>query len=161
MATTAQLKLQPHGSGKIRNIGRTVIRASLVVLFMTLVALLQIGRPPMGEIGHFAHDSSLVFIPMSLWGVVTGIGLKRAWCWSRFSMLIFGTLLTLVSALPGIAFLLTKQDGFPWWAVLLIRLLGLLFLIPPAIVVRWFWYFVGDEARNYFYTAIPTPSARS
>ena len=158
---TPQLKPQPNGSGKIRHIGRSVIRASLVVLFMTLVALLQIGRPPMGEIGHFAHDSSLVFIPMSLWGVVTGIGLKRAWRWSRFSMLLFGTLLTLASALPGIAFLLTKQEGFQWWAVVLVKLLGLLFLIPSAMVARWFWYFVGDEARNYFHTAIPTPSARS
>lgn len=159
MAATAQLKLQPSGSGKIRHIGQSVIRASLVVLFMALVALLQIGRPPMGEIGHFAHDSSLVFMPMTLWGVATGIGLMRAWRWSRFSMLLFGTLLTLVSALPGVAFLMTKQEGFPWWAVLLVKVLGLLCLIPPAMVARWFWYFVGDEARNYFQTAVETPNA--
>jgi hypothetical protein len=76
-------------------------------------------------------------------------------------MLIFGTMLTLFSAVPGIAFLLTKQEGFSWWAVVLVKLCGLLFLIPAAMVARWFWYFVGDEARIYFRTAAQAPSARS
>lgn len=161
MAATPQLKRQPYGSEKIRNIGRSVIRASLFVLFMTLVAFLQVGRPPMGDIGHFAHDCSLVFIPMTLCGVATGIGLLRAWRWSRISMLLFGALLTLVTVVPGLAILLTKQEGFPWWEVVLLKLVGLLLLIPPAMVARWFWYFVGEEARTYFQSAMPTPSVRS
>ena len=159
MGAAPQLKLQT-GSAKIRNIGRTVIGTSLLGIVMTLLAVLQMGYPrPMGETGHFVYDSSFIVIPIFLWGVVTGIGLTRAWRWSRFSMLSFGGLLTLFSAIPGFAFLLTKQEGFAWWAIVLVKLFGLLFLIPSAMGGRWFWYFVGDEARDYFHTAgkIPKP----
>jgi hypothetical protein len=160
MVAASHLKLQPYASGKIRSIGRSVIGASLLVLIMYSLALVQT-YPGVGEIAHFTYDSSIVIIPMTLWGVATGFGLLRAWRWSRISMLIFGTMLTLFSAVPGIAFLLTKQEGFSWWAVVLVKLCGLLFLIPAAMVARWFWYFVGDEARIYFRTAAQAPSARS
>jgi hypothetical protein len=153
MGAAPQLRLQT-GSAKIRNIGRTVIGASLLGIVMTLLAVRQMGYPlPMGEIGRFVYDSSFILIPMFLWGVATGIGLKRAWRWSRFSMLLFGGLLALFSAIPGFAFLLTKQEGFAWWAIVLVKLFGLLFLIPSAMVGRWFWYFVGEEARDYFHPA--------
>ena len=127
-----------------------MIGASLLGTLMTLLSVLQMGYPPMGEIGNFVYDSSFVLIPMFRWGVATGIGLTRAWRWSRISMLIFGGLLMLFSAIPGFAFLLTGRDGLPWWAVAVVKVIGLLFLIAPALVGRWYWYFVGEEARAYF-----------
>lgn len=154
MGAVADLKGQPPALAKIRAIGRTVIGTSLLGIVMTLLAVLQVGYPlPMGEIGRFVYESSFFLIPIFLWGVVTGIGLMWAWRWSRFSMLIFGGLLTVFSALPGVAFLLTKREGFAWWAIVLVKLFGLLFLIPSVMVGRWFGYFVGEEARDYFHPA--------
>jgi hypothetical protein len=152
MVAASHLKLQPYASGKIRSIGRSVIGASLLVLIMYSLALVQM-YPGVGEIAHFTYDSSIVIIPMTLWCVATGFGLLRAWRWSRISMLIFGGLLTLFCAAPGFAFLLTKRDGFTLWALIGVKLIGLLFLTPPALVARWYWYFVGEEARAYFHSA--------
>ena len=150
MVATPQLRSAKDGSTNIRKIGRTVIGASLFVIFMTLVGLVQMGFPPMGDIGHFAFDSSFVLIPMALWGVATGIGLRRGWRWSRISMLIFGGLLAFFCAAPALGFFLIQRDGFGWVQIAGIRAIGLLFLIPSALVGRWYWYFVGEEARAYF-----------
>ena len=159
MAIAPQLK--PHtGSAKIKDIGRTVIGASLLGMLLTFFSVMQMGHPPMGEIGHFVYDSSFVVVPIFLWGVATGLGLTRAWRWSRISMLVFGGLLTVFTAGPGFGLLLTKQDGFAWWAIAGVKLIGLLFLIPSALVARWYWYFVGEEARAYFQSSSQASSAR-
>lgn len=140
------------GSQKIKDIGRTVIGTSVLVLIMTLLGLVQM-YPPMGEIGNFVYESSVVIIPMTLWGVATGIGLMRAWRWSRISMLIFGALLALFCALPALGFLFTGREGFNGWQVAGVRALGLLFLVPSILVARWHWYFLGEEARAYFHSS--------
>jgi hypothetical protein len=150
MALTPQVGRARDGAANIKRIGRTVIRASLFVIFMTLVGFVQMGFPPMGDIGHFVHDSSFVLIPMALWGVGTGIGLRRGWRWSRISMLIFGGLLTLFCAVPALGFFLIQRGGLGWLQIAGLRSIGLLFLIPSALVVRWYGYFVGEEARAYF-----------
>ena len=151
MAPTPQLGRAKDSAPNIKRIGRTVIGASLFVIFMTLVGLVQMGFPPMGDIGHFAFDSSFVLIPMALWGVATGIGLTRAWRWSRISMLIFGGLLALFCAAPALGFLLMQRGGFGWLQIAGLRAIGLLFLIPSALVVRWHLYFISDDARAYFH----------
>jgi len=151
MVVTPPLSRAKDGPANIKRIGRTVIRASLFVTFMTLVGFVRMGFPPMGDIGHFVHDSSFVLIPMSLWGVATGIGLKRGWRWSQISMLIFGGLLTLVCAVPALGFFLMERGGFGWWQIAGLRSIGLLFLIPPVLVVRSHLYLISEEARAYFY----------
>jgi len=150
MAVALHLSRAKDGPANIKRIGRTVIRASLFVTFMTLVAFVRMGFPPMGDIGHFVFDSSFVLIPMSLWGVATGIGLKRGWRWSQISMLIFGGLMALVCAVPALGFFLMERGGFGWLQIAGLRSIGLLFLIPPVLVVRWYLYFIGKEARAYF-----------
>ena len=154
MGAVPRLGRSIDGSQKVKDIGRTVIGTSVLVLIMTLLGLVQM-YPPMGEIGNFFYDSSVVIIPSTLWGVATGIGLMRAWRWSRISMLIFGGLLTIFCAMPGLVFLLSKQEGFGWLAVAGVKALGLLFLIPSVLVVRWHWYFLGEEARAYFQSSRP------
>jgi hypothetical protein len=151
MAVALHLSRAKDGPANIKKIGRTVIRASLFVMFMTLVAFLRMGFPPMGDIGHFVFDSSFVLIPMSLWGVATGIGLKRGWCWSQISMLIFGGLLALVCAVPALGFFFMERGGFAWLQIAGLRSIGLLFLIPPVLIVRWHLYFIGEDARAYFW----------
>lgn len=150
MVIAPQLSPVNDGSARIGRIGRTVIGASLFVIFMALVGLVQMGPLPRGEIGNFACDASFVLIPTALWGVATGIGLRRAWRWSRISMLIFGGLLMLVCAVPTLGFFLTERGGLGWWQIAGLRSIGLLFLIPSALVVRWHLYFIGKEARAYF-----------
>jgi hypothetical protein len=149
MVTTSQARFPMDVSVKIKQIGRTVIGASLLVLFMMLVGLVQM-YPGHGEIGNFTYAAAFFVVPIGLWGVVTGIGLMRAWRWSRISMLIFGGLLTFVCAVPALGFLLTSTGGFNLWEAAGMRILGFVFLIPSALVVKWYWYFVGEEARGYF-----------
>jgi hypothetical protein len=151
MAITPQVSRAKDAPANIKRIGRTVIRASLFVMFMTLVAFLRMGLPPMGDIGHFVHDSSFVLIPMSLWGVATGIGLRRGWRWAQISMLVFGVLMALVCAVPALAFFLMERGGFGWLQIAGLRSIGLSFLIPPALVVRWYLYFIAEDARAYFW----------
>jgi len=158
MSAAPPVAREPEGSRKIRQIGRTVIRASLLIMFMTLVGLVQM-YPPMGEIGNFTYQSAFVLIPMCVWGVATGMGLTRAWRWSRFSMLMFGGLLTFATAVPALGFLLMSREGLGWWEAAGLRALGLPLLIAPALVVRWHWYFVGDEARAYFRGIRRAPTA--
>ena len=158
MGAAPRLTGEPEGSRKIRQIGRTVIRASLLIMFMTLVGLVQM-YPPMGEIGNFTYQSAFIIIPMCLSGVATGVGLTRAWRWSRISMLMFGGLLAFLCAVPALGFFLMERGGFGWWQIAGLRAIGLVFLIPPVLVVRWHWYFVGDEARAYFQGRAPIARA--
>ena len=150
MSTTAHLQQRASASIKMKQIGRSVIGASLLVLFMTLVGLVQM-YPPMGEIGNFVYEMSCLVIPMCLWGVATGIGLMRAWRWSRMSMLIFGALLTLLCAFPALGMFFMASEGFQWWQLAIVKVVGFLFFIPCALVVRWHWHFVGEDARLYFH----------
>jgi len=111
MDFNAQLNVQTDCSQEITHVGRQVIAASLLMLLMTLLAFAQVGNLPMGEIGHFIHDAALFIIPLSVWGVATGVGLMRAWRWGRISMLVFGGLLALSCSVPAVGFWLVPGRG--------------------------------------------------
>lgn len=116
----------------------------------------------MGEMGHFDHAVTLVMVPLSVWGVATGFGLKRAWRWAWISMLVFGGLLAIIGTLLAVPFLRMPGRGGVWWNVLAIRMVGvLLFLVSAAIGGRWFVFFMRDNVRAYFNAShkVPTASA--
>jgi hypothetical protein len=115
--------------------------------FTLLVSLsLFANSPPMGEMGHFMHDSTMVMGPMFLWGVATGIGLMRSWRWARISMLVFGGLLATSCTLLMVGCLLMPGGG-----MLALRMLFvLLSLVPAAIGVRWFRFFQRSNVKSYF-----------
>jgi hypothetical protein len=93
----------------------------------------------------------MVMVPVSLWGVVTGIGLMRAWRWARISMLVFGGLLTAICTLLMVGYLLMPGGGMAWWSVLALRvLIVLLSLVPAVIGVRWFRFFLRSNVKSYF-----------
>ena len=134
---------------EIRDIGMSVIALSGFTLLVSLS--LFANSPVMGELGHVQHDSAMVMVPMSLWGVVTGIGLMRAWRWARISMLAFGGLLTAICTLLIVGYLLMPGGGMAWWSVLALRVLFvLLSLVPAAIGVRWFRFFLRSNVKSCF-----------
>ena len=145
-----QRKVQADCSREIRDTGMSVIALSGVALFGNLM-LFANTNPPMGEMGHFMHDSAMVCLPVSLWGVATGIGLMRAWRWAWISMVVFGSLLATSCTLLTVHFLLMPGGGMVWWGVLALRVLFvLLFLVPVAIGVRWFRFFLRNNVKSYF-----------
>jgi hypothetical protein len=155
-----QLKGQTDGSKTIRNVGRQVIGLSVLTMLMSLVAFVQAGSPPIGELGNFEHDSTFYLIPLSVWGLATGIGLTRAWRWARISILLFGGFVALPCALLAVPFLLMPAGGIVWWQALALRVVcPLLFLIPAAIVVRWCMFFASNPAKAYFQTSRRVPTA--
>jgi len=145
---------------EIRDIGMSVIALSGFTLLVSLS--LFANSPPMGELGHVMHDSSIVMVPMSLWGVVTGFGLMRVWRWAWVSMLVFGGLLTAICTLVMVGYLLMPGGGMAWWSALALRvLLMLLSLVPAAIGVRWFRFFLRSNVKSHFgisHKAPPTPA---
>jgi hypothetical protein len=159
MDNNFQLNPQTDCSKKIKNVGRQVIGISVLTMLMALLAFGQAGNPPMGEIGNFMHDATFFIIPLAAWGLATGIGLTRAWRWARISMLVFGVLLALLCAFPAVPFVLVPERGIGWWESLGLRVVGLLFLIPPVLIVRSHLYFMQDDVKNYFQTTRQTPTA--
>lgn len=139
---------------KIKSVGRHVIGVSVLTMLMSLVGFVQAGNPPIGELGKFEHDATFYLIPLSAWGLATGIGLTRGWRWARVSMLVFGSLLALPCAILSVPFLLMPTGGIVWWQALALRVVcPLLFLIPAAIVVRWCSFFARNPAKAYFQTS--------
>jgi len=107
--------------------------------------------PAMGGLGRFMHDMSMVLLPMSAWGIATGIGLLRSWPWARVSILVFSALLAAVSTLSVVAFLSMPSgniDMSVWELLLLKTFVVSLHLIPAGIGVRWFMYFRRDNVRR-------------
>jgi hypothetical protein len=135
---------------EIRDVGMSVIALSGFTLCVSL-SLFANTSPPIGELGHFQHDSTFLLVPMSLWGVATGIGLMRAWRWARISMLVFGGLLATSCTLLIVGFLLMPGGDMAWWSVLALRaLFVLLSLVPAAIGMRWFRFFLRSNVKSYF-----------
>ncbi len=127
---------------EVRDIGRQVTAASGVILGMALLGLRQAGNPPIGELSHFMHDSSLVVLPFCAWGLATGMGLTRAWRWARVSLLVFGVLLALVCAVPAAVLLIKPGAGLAPVQAWELRAVGLLLLVAPVLIVRWFFFFL-------------------
>jgi hypothetical protein len=149
----ASLKVEADSFQRVKNIGNQTIGASLCTM---LVALNFAAGPAMGGLGRFAHDMGVVLLPMSLWGIATGIGLLRSWPWSRVSILVFSTLLAAVSMLSVITFLSMPHGNIDMsiWGLLLLKTFVVSqLLIPAGIGVRWFFYFRRKHVRALFHTS--------
>jgi hypothetical protein len=154
-----QRDAQTDCSKKIKSLGQQVIGMSGLTMLLAFLAFEQVGTGPMGEIGHFVHDATLFVIPPAIWGLASGIGLIRAWRWARISMLLFGALLALLCAFPAVPFMIAPGGGIAWWEAVGLRVIGLLFLVPPALVLRSFLYFMRDDVRTYFHRTHQPPIA--
>ena len=148
--SSAGSPIEADGSREVMNVGAQVIALSGIALFGSAMTFAN-STPPMGELGHFTHDSCLLMIPVSALGVVTGIGLRRAWRWARISMLVFGGLLAIIGTLLTLPMLFMPGGGIAWWAVLALRVFGVLLFLTPAVVgARWFRFFMRSNVKAYF-----------
>lgn len=156
--SSAGRPIEADGSREVKNVGAQVIALSGIALFGSAMTFAN-STPPMGELGHFTHDSCLFMIPVSAWGVATGIGLRRAWRWARISMLVFGGLLVLVGTILTLPMLFMPGGGIAWWAVLALRVFGvLLFLTPAVIGARWFRFFLRSNVKAFFGVSSKSPA---
>jgi hypothetical protein len=140
-------RAQTKCAKEIRDVGWSV----LAVSGFTLLVFASFTPPTIGEIGHFAHVFARVLRIMSIWGMATGIGLTLAWRWARVSMLIFGGLLTASGTILMVGYLFMPVEDMACWGVLAIRvLIVVISLIPVAIGVLWFRFFVRSNVKSYF-----------
>jgi hypothetical protein len=145
-------------SKKLKTIGVLVIVGSGLALFGGINLFTM---PPMGEMGDFAHD---IFAPlilcMAAWGFATGIGVLRAGRWARISMLVFSGLLAVSGALAFVFYLFVLTRGMSGGPSVLLRIDFLLLnLIPVAIGVWWFIYFMRSDVRAFFQMSRKAPLA--
>ena len=144
---------------QIKDQGQLVIILSAIALFGN-VMMYSNTSPPMGELGHFTNAFSLLMVPLSVLGLATGIGLRRAWSWARLSMLVFGCILAIMGTLLAVPLLLMPSGGGVWWTVSVLKVSGaLMFLVPAVAGVRWFRFFTQDRVRAYFHVSRKSPTA--
>jgi hypothetical protein len=102
----------------------------------------------MGELGNFTHAFAPVLAALSLWGVATGIGLRRAYRWAWISMLVFGGLVTAACTLLIVPYLLMPGGGGSSW---LARVVSVLYFLPPAAMGHWwFTFFLRANVKSHF-----------
>jgi hypothetical protein len=149
-------RAQVQSVKEIRNTGLRAAVFSGFTLFGSVMSYVNT-TPPMGELGHFTHAVAPVLAAMSLWGVATGIGLRRAYRWAWISMLVFGGLLTAFCTLPVVGLLMS---GGVDANSLLGRVIGVLMFLPLAgIGVWWFTFFLRANVKSYFGIPRKAPEA--
>jgi hypothetical protein len=126
--------------------------------FALLGGAIHFNMPPMGEIGNFAYYISPYVCGMGAWGLVTGIGLLRAWRWARISMLVFSSLLAAYGAMGVVAFLFMPNGDMSGWPLFLLKTgVSVYWLFHVAIGVWWFSYFTRNNVKDYFRTSRRAP----
>jgi len=141
---------------EIRNTGLQVTVLSGITLFGGVMSYVNTS-PPMGELGHFTHGIAPVLTVMSLWGMATGIGLRRAYRWAWISMLVFGGLLTATCTLLIMPCLRMLGGGVASW---LPRVVSVLIFLPPAAIgLWWFIFFLRANVKSYFGIPRKVPEA--
>jgi hypothetical protein len=163
MESVPQPKAAPDCSEKVKKMGRDVTCVCAIMLFFSSVGYMQTMPHPMGELGHFTHDSCEVLLFFALWGLPTGIGLTRAWRWARISMLLF-TMPFGVAGILGVGFfLLHPVVPMPLWEQILFRTIFASFCaVLGAVGVKLSLYFMRADVKACFRTPQrPKISARA
>jgi hypothetical protein len=154
MERNPQPKAERDCSKKVKKMGRDVTIASAVMLFFGLVGYMQTMPHPLGELGHFMHDSSEVLLFFGPWGLATGIGLMWAWRWARISMLIFSAPLAVAGISCAVFILFHPVAPMPVWEHILFKLIFVsICAAPGAAGVALSVYFMRDNVKAYFRTS--------
>ena len=136
-------------SGKVRSIGWLAVIVNAFAALGLLMEDYQSGGH--GEMGSFYRGNMIWFLCFAAWGLVTGIGLLRAWRWARFSTLTFSGLLAAFCLVAEVGFLRMPAGNVSGGTLLASRILStLFFLIPIVIAYRWLVFFSRKEVKTYF-----------
>ena len=139
--------------GKVKRTGWLAIICNVFAVFAIYLMESQSGGH--GEMGSFYHDNMAWTLLFSAWGLATGIGLVRAWRWTRISTLIFSGFLVACGIFGIVAFLLMPGGDVSGWTLVIFRAAStLLFLIPIAVGIRWLFFFNRKEVKAYFQAAL-------
>jgi len=154
MAPNPQPKAVPDCSEKVKKMGRDVTTVCGIILFFSFVGYMQTPHP-MGELGHFMHDSSEILLLFASWGLPTGIGLTRAWRWARISMLLFTVLLGVSGISGAVFFLFHPVVPMPLWEQIVFRTISVSLCAAPGVAgVLLSIYFTRADVKAYFRTPL-------
>lgn len=154
MEPSPQPKAASDCSEKVKEMGRVVTPVCAIMLLFSIIGYRQT-IPAMGELGHFMHDSCEVLLFFALWGLPTGIGLTRAWRWTRISMLLFAVPLGVSGILSAGIFLFHPVVPMPLWEQIVFRTIFVsLCAIPGVAGVRLSLYFMRADVKAYFRTPL-------
>ena len=107
--------------------------------------------PPMSELGRFGHWFAPVLMIVSIWGVATGIGLRRAFRWAWISMLVFGGILAVSCSFLIMLYVLMPGGEMQWWHALLMKAVCVLVVLPPAALGLWcLTFFLRANIKSFF-----------
>lgn len=146
MALNFRYRDQPNASQQIKRAGGVVTGLSAVALIWGVTGLVVDQEKALG----------VLFVCMSLWGLATGVGLLRLQPWSRFSMLVFHSLLCLC-AVSSAVFLVVLALTVPNKGIVTLHNFGAatfvtvcFVLISVTIGIRGLLFFRRNDIRAYF-----------
>jgi uncharacterized membrane protein len=146
MAFNSRYRNPPNAFQQLKRAGSVVTGLSGVALLWTVTGLVVDQEKLVG----------VLFVCMSLWGLATGVGLLRLQPWSRFSMLVFHSLLC-ICAVSSVVLLVVLVLTTPNKGIVAIHKLGLatfvtvwFVLISVTIGVRGLLFFRRNDIRVHF-----------
>jgi hypothetical protein len=146
MVLNSRYRDQPNASQQLKRTGGVVTGLSGIALLWAVTGLV-------------VDQEKLLAVLlgcMSLWGLATGVGLLRSQPWSRFSMLVFHSLLC-ICAVSSVAFLVVLALTTPNKSIVTVHNFGVatfvtawFVLISVTIGVRGLLFFRRNDIRAHF-----------
>jgi hypothetical protein len=146
MALNFRYRDQPNASQQLKRAGRVVTGFSAVAVLWAVAGLVVDREKPVG----------VLFVCLTLWGLATGVGLLRLQPWSRFSMLVFHSLLC-ICAVSAVVLFVVIASTTPNKGIVTVHNLGVAMfetacfvLISVTIGVRGLLFFRRNDIRAHF-----------
>ena len=145
MALNFRYRDQPTVSQELKRAGGVVTGLSAVALLWAVAGLVVDQEKPVG----------VLLVCMSLWGLATGVGLLRSQPWSRFSMLVFHSLLC-ICAVSSVVLLVVLALTTPNKSIVTVHNFGVatfvtawFVLISVTIGIRGLLFFRRNDIRAH------------
>jgi hypothetical protein len=146
MSLNSRYRGQPNASQQLKRAGGLVTGFSGVA-FLWVVTGLMVDQQKL---------LAVLLVCMSLWGLATGVGLLRLQPWSRFSMLVFHSLLC-ICAVSSVVLLVVLALTTPNKSIVTVHNFGVatfvtawFVLISLTIGVRGLLFFRRNDIRAHF-----------
>jgi hypothetical protein len=146
MTLNSRHRDQPNASQQLKRAGGVVTGLSGVALLWAVTSLLVDQEKLVG----------VLLVCMSLWGLATGVGLLRLQPWSRFSMLVFHSLLCFC-AVSSVVLLVLLALAAPNKGIVTVHSFGLatfvtawFVLLSVTIGVQGLLFFRRNDIRVHF-----------
>jgi hypothetical protein len=146
MALNSRYRDQPNASQQLKRAGGVVAGLSAVASLWAVTGLVVDQEKPL----------AVLLVYMSSWGLATGVGLLRLQPWSRFSMIVFHSLLC-ICAVSSVVLLVVFALTTPTKGIDTVHNFGVatfvtacFVLISLTIGVRGLLFFRRNDIRVHF-----------